>query len=48
MGRKTLGRERGEGDEGITKLKTTVISAVAERKQCLLLGDACLAACSRK
>ena len=45
-GRKTWGRERGEGDEGITKLKI-VISAAAERKQCLLLGEACLAACSR-
>ena len=43
--------ERGEGvregDEGITKLKTNLISAAAERKQCLLLGEACLAACSR-
>ena len=38
--------KRGE-DEGITKLKTNVISAAAERKQCLLLGEACLAACSR-
>ena len=46
-GRKTLGRERGEGDEGITKLKTNVLSAAAEREQCLLLGEACLAACSR-
>ena len=32
-GRKTCGRERGEGDEGITKLKTKVISAAAERKR---------------
>ena len=35
------------GDDGITKLKTNVIAAVAESKQCLLLGEACLAACSR-
>ena len=35
-GRKTRGRERREGDEGITKLKTNVILAAAERKQCLL------------
>ena len=41
------GGRRGGGDEGITKLKTNVISAAAERKQCLLLGEACLAACSR-
>ena len=46
-GRKTWGRGRGKGDEEITKLKTTVISAAAKRKQCLLLGKACLAACSR-
>ena len=46
--RKTWGRERGEGDEGITKLKTNVISGAAERKHCLLLGEACLAACSRR
>ena len=46
-GRKTWGRERGEGDEGITKLKTNVNPTAAERKQCLLLGEACLAACSR-
>ena len=45
-GRKTRGRERDEGDEGITQLKTNVISAAAERKQCLLLGEACLTACS--
>ena len=32
---------------GITKLKTNVISAAMEKKQCLLLGEACLAACSR-
>ena len=37
----------GGDDEGITKLKTSVISAAAERKQCLLLGGACLATCSR-
>ena len=42
----------GQGDqwwvgEGITKLKTNVISAAAERKRCLLLGKVCLAACSR-
>ena len=41
------GMRGGEGDEGITKLKTNVISAATERKQCLLLGEACLAACSR-
>ena len=46
-GRKTWERERGEGDEGIKQLKTNVISAAAERKQCLLLGEACLTACSR-
>ena len=38
----------GGGDEGITKLKTNVIQAAAEGKQCLSLGKACLAACSRK
>ena len=33
------GRGDGErGDKGITQLKTNVISAAAERKQCLLLG----------
>ena len=37
----------GEGEEGITKLKTNVISVATKRKQCLLLGEACLAACSR-
>ena len=41
------GMRGGEGDEGITKLKTNVISAATERKQCLLLDEACLAACSR-
>ena len=41
------GRERGKGDEGIVNLKTNVISAAAERKQCLSLGEACQAACSR-
>ena len=46
------GRYSG-GNEGITKLKTNVISAAAERKQCLfilfyfLLSEVCLAACSR-
>ena len=46
--KKTWGRrERGEGDEGITKLKTNVIPTATERKQCVLLGEACLAACSR-
>ena len=39
--------DKGEGDKGITKLKTKVISAAAEKKQRLLLGEACLAACSR-
>ena len=33
--------------KGITKLKTNVISAAAERKQCLSLGEAYLAACSK-
>ena len=46
-GRKTWKRERGERDEGNTKLKTNVISADVERKQCLPLGEACLAACSK-
>ena len=41
------GGRRGGGDEGITKLKTNVISAAAEKKQCHLLPEACLAACSR-
>ena len=42
------GEEGGGGeDEGITKLNINVISAAAEQKQCLLLGEACLAACSR-
>ena len=36
-----------DGDEGITNLKTNVISSAAKRKQCLLLGEACLAACCR-
>ena len=45
--KRTWGRERGEGDDGITKLKTNVISLAAKRKQCLLLGEACLEACSR-
>ena len=31
----------------MAKLKTNVISADAEKKQCLLLGEACLAACSK-
>ena len=34
-GRKAWGRERGLGDEGTKKSKTNVISAAAERKQCL-------------
>ena len=42
------GRERGEVDEGMTKLKTNVISAATERKQRLSLGEACLAACSKR
>ena len=41
-GRKTWGRDRGEADEGITKLTTNVISAAAEREQCLLFGEAFL------
>ena len=47
-GKKTWGRERGKVEEGITKLKTNVISPAAEVKQCLLLGGACLAACFRR
>ena len=39
--------EKGEKGTEITKLKTNVISAVALKKQCLLLCEACLAACSR-
>ena len=46
-GKEDTGRERGEGCEGITKLKTNMISAAAERKQYILLSEACLAACSR-
>ena len=42
-----MGKGVGVGVDGITKLKTNVISAAAEKKQCLLLGEACLAACSR-
>ena len=41
-----MGEGRGMSHEGITKLKTNVISAAAERKQYLLLSEACLAACS--
>ena len=43
-GGRPWGKGRGEGDEGITKLKRNAISAAAERKQCLLLGETCLAA----
>ena len=32
---------------GFIELKTNVISAAARKKQCLLLVEACLAACSR-
>ena len=39
--------EGGEGNKETIKLKTNVISAVAKNKQCLLLGEACLATCSR-
>ena len=46
-GKKLYGKGCGEWDEGITELKTQVISAAAERKLCLLLGEACMAACSR-
>lgn len=46
-GRKTAGGDEGRGDEEITKLKTNVISAATEEMQCLLLGEACLAVCSR-
>ena len=35
-------------ESSITKLTTTVISAAAERKQCLLLGETCLAAYPRR
>ena len=41
--RKTWGREWGEGMQG----SQSVISAGAERNECLLLGEACLTACSR-
>ena len=41
-----MGKGVGVGVDGITKLKTNVISAAAEKKQCLLLGEVCLAACS--
>ena len=37
--------EWGGGD--LVELKINVISAAAEKKQCLLLGEASLAACSR-
>lgn len=37
---------RGWVGEGITKLKPNEISAAVERKQCLLHGETCLAACS--
>ena len=37
----------GKGDEGILELKANVISDAAEKKQCLLLCEACLAACPR-
>ena len=37
----------GGWDEEIPKLKTNVISAASEKKQCLLFAEACLAACSR-
>ena len=39
--------EKGEKDTEITKLKTNVISAVDKKKQCLLLDETCLAACSK-
>ena len=46
-GRRYGGGEEGRGNDGITKLKTNVISDATKKKQCLLLGEACLAACSR-
>ena len=46
-----MGGKCAEGDvrrgKGITKLNTNLTSTVAEKKQCLLLGEACLAACYR-
>ena len=38
------GRGWGGGDKEITQLKTNVISAATEKKQSLLLGEACLKA----
>ena len=46
-GMTTRGGRCGVGYEGITKLKTNVISAAAEKKQCVLLGEACPAAFQR-
>ena len=40
--------EKGEKGTEITKLKTNVISAAAKKMQCHLLGEACLAACSKQ
>ena len=42
-GRMGWGWGGGEQIEGITKLKKKVISAATEKKQCVLLGEACLA-----
>ena len=42
--------EEGMEVEGVTKLKTNVISDAVDKKQkkrCLWLSEACLAACSR-
>ena len=40
------GGKEGREMRGSQNLKRNVISAAAKRKQCLLLGEACLAACS--
>ena len=50
-GRVIIMEDMGEGNrgggEGITKFDTNVTPAAAESKQYLLLGETCLAACSR-
>ena len=46
-GRKMWGRGWGEGCEGNTRLKANVILAAYKKEQCLLLGEAWLAALSR-
>ena len=40
------GEEDAENGMRITMLKTNVFSAAAEKKQCLILSEACLVACS--